>query len=157
MIQRIQSLYLLIVGLLGVMMVTMPLARFVAGTEEFRVMAFGVDSLAQGGSERVVSTIYMGILAVLATILPFVTLFLYKKRRVQVRLCVVEMILLGGLQLFVGFYLYRTGHSIAQFDTHSLSFSVVDIFPIVGLILSYLALRAIVKDELLVRSLDRIR
>ena len=156
MIQRIQSLYLLVPGVLGLLMLFLPLAKFFAGAEEFRVTAFGVESLMQEGP-FVVSTVYMGILLVLATIVPFVTIFLYKKRRVQVRLCVVEMILLGGVQLFICYYLYRSVHSIAQFEFHSISFSLVDVFPIVGIILTYLALRAIIKDEVLVRSLDRIR
>ena len=42
-------------------------------------------------------------------------------------------------------------------EFHTQGFRIAIIFPLVALILDYLALRAIFKDETLVRSLDRIR
>ena len=40
------------------------------------------------------STLYMGILLALALVLPLATIFLFKRRMLQFRLGVVEMILL---------------------------------------------------------------
>ena len=41
MIQRIQSLYLLLVAILTGLMLAMPLGSFLGGTEEMRLTAFG--------------------------------------------------------------------------------------------------------------------
>jgi hypothetical protein len=98
----------------------------------------------------------MGILLVLTAILPLVTMFLYKRRMLQIRLCAVNIVLLIGVVVFVAIYYYL--NSIldgAEFTARS--FSITAIFPLLSLILTYLAARAIFRDEMLVRSLDRIR
>ncbi len=156
MIQRIQSVYLFLTALLITLMLCLPLARFFGSAEAFTLTAFGVKS-AQGEASYVVSTLYMGIVLVLAAVVPFVNIFLFKKRMVQIRLCIVEIILLIGAQIFVGYYLYRAAHSVAGFTYHAMKYTLPDVFPLIGIIFTYLALRGIARDETLVRSLDRIR
>ena len=162
MIQRIQTIYLFVLTALMAAVLFTPLARFLGGTEEFRLMVFGVKSLEEpaglgADSLYVVSTLYMGILVVLSTLLPLVNIFLYKRRWLQMRLCVVEIVLLIGVQIFVCYYIFKAWHSVAGFEIHSVSYSLVDIFPLIGIVLAYMAMRGIIKDETLVRSLDRIR
>ena len=162
MIQRIQTIYLFVLTALMAAVLFTPLARFLGGTEEFRLMAFGVKSLGEpaglgADSLYVASTLYMGILVVLSTLLPLVNIFLYKRRWLQIRLCMVEIVLLVGVQIFVCYYIFKAWHSVAGFEIHSVSYSLVDIFPLIGIVLAYMAMRGIIKDETLVRSLDRIR
>jgi hypothetical protein len=95
----------------------------------------------------------MGILAVLSALLPLVVIFLYKKRGLQMRLCVVEMILLVGLIVYLAMYLFRSGSDISD----KLVFSITDLFPLLAIILTFMAFKRIMKDEMLVKSLDRIR
>ena len=85
MIQRIQSLYLLAVAALMTTAVFTPLAYFAAGSEEYLLYAFSLKS-----AETSYSTLYMGVIVALAAILPFVTIFLFKNRMLQIRLCAVE-------------------------------------------------------------------
>ena len=47
--------------------------------------------------------------------------------------------------------------TVSQLEFNTQGFRIAIIFPVVSLILDYLALRAIFHDEMLVRSLDRIR
>lgn len=152
MIQRIQTLYLLAVTALMAAAVFTPLAYFVGGVEKYKLFAFALK-----GAEVSHSTIYMGIVVALAAIIPFITIFLFKNRMLQIRLCAVELVLLLGSQVFMAIYYYLSNRMFAHLEFHAQGLHIAIIFPLVAIILDYLALRAIFKDEMLVRSLDRIR
>ena len=152
MIQRIQSLYLLAAAALMITAVFAPLAYFVAGVEEFELYAFALKSETVSHS-----TMYMGIVVALAAIVPLVTIFLFKNRQLQIRLCAVELVLLLGSIVFMAIYYYLSNRMFAQLEFHAQGFRIAIIFPLIAIILDYLAMRAIFHDEMLVRSLDRIR
>jgi hypothetical protein len=75
-------------------------------------------------------------------------MFLYKKRMLQMRFNIFNSILLVALQGFIVYYIVRGTGFI---------FTVQSIFPVISLILSILAIRNILKDELLIKSLNRLR
>ena len=154
MIQRIQSLYLLIVVALMSVTLFAPIAMFtVAGGEVFTLSAFSLSSDMQSQS-----TIWMGILLSLATALPLVTIFLFKNRVLQVRLCAVEIVLLLGCIAFMAIYFWLSGaNALEDAIVEHRHFGWSAIMPIVALVFTSLAARATFKDEILVRSLDRIR
>ncbi len=152
MIQRIQTLYLLaIVALMAAALFT-PLAYFVAGVEEYKLFAYSLK-----GEQSEFSTIYMGLILTLATIVPLVNIFLYKNRQLQIRLCAIELVLLIGSLAFIAIYYYLSNRMFAELAFHTQGFRIAIVFPLVAIILDYLAMRAIFHDEMLVRSLDRIR
>ena len=93
----------------------------------------------------------------LATLLPFITIFLFKKRTLQVRLCAVELVLLLGSLVLIGLYYWLTSRIFEGLEIDHRQFGWAAPMPIVSMVLTYLASRAIFKDEVLVRSLDRIR
>ena len=155
MIQRVQTLYLLGIVALMVAALFTPLAYFVAGTEVYELFAFSLKPA--GAAEAGQSTMYMGIIVALAALLPLVTIFCFKNRMLQIRLCAVELVLLAGAEIFMAIYYYLSNRMFSMMEFHTQGFRIAIIFPIVALILDYLALRAIFKDEMLVRSLDRIR
>ena len=84
MIQRIQTLYLLIVTALVAVMLFAPLAWFAGQAGEYGLYAFSLRS-ADGTLAQ--PTLYLGILLALAAALPLVTIFLYRRRLLQIRLC----------------------------------------------------------------------
>ena len=69
MIQRIQTLYLLIVAILMALTLFLPLAWFASDAGEFTLRAFGLETAA---GEVAQPTSYLGILLVLACLLPLV-------------------------------------------------------------------------------------
>ena len=154
MIQRIQSLYLLITFALTIIMFCLPFGTFLGGQEGFTLSAWAIKNSA---GQTVVPTTPMGILLLVCSILSFFTIFLYRHRWVQLRFCVVGMVLYLGLQAFVVFYTLRSNSAVSQADIHSMSYSVTCILPLVCLILTWLAFRGVLKDETLVKSLERIR
>ena len=153
MIQRIQTLYLLLAAVLMSLTLFLPLATIVSGADEIVVKAFSVDISSVGFDAPL--PIYMGILLSVATLLPLITIFLYKRRLVQIRLCVSEIVLLVGAAAFVALYCYRLCDILTDYLIFTLGFAAL--MPVVAIIPMVLAIRAIAKDEALVRSLDRIR
>ncbi|MBO5686606.1 MAG: DUF4293 domain-containing protein [Alistipes sp.] len=152
MIQRIQTLYLLAVAALMAAAIFTPLAYFAAGVEEYKLFAFALKS-----ATTEYSTIYMGVIVGLAAIVPFVNIFLFKNRLLQIRLCAVELVLLLGSAVFMGAYYFLSNRMFSQLEFSAHGMHIAIIFPLIAIILDYLALRAIFKDEMLVKSLDRIR
>ena len=152
MIQRIQSLYLLAVAALMAAAVFTPLAYFAAGVEEYKLYAFTLQ-----GAQESYSRIYMGVIVALAAIIPFVNIFLFKNRLLQIRLCAVELMLLVGSAIFMAIYYFLSNRMFSQLEFSAHGFHIAIIFPLIALVLDYLAMRAIFRDEMLVKSLDRIR
>ena len=146
MIQRIQTLYLLLAAGLVACAAFLPLASFASGGEEFRLYAFG---LRTADGETVQSTLYTGI--------PLATIFLFKRRMLQFRLGVVEMILLLGAQIVMGIYYFLSYRLFSSFEFHAQSVKLPLVLPLIAMIFTYLAVRAIFRDELMIRSMDRIR
>ena len=92
------------------------------------------------------------VLLLIATTLTILAIFLYKRRALQMRIVVFCMILLVGYYAYLGFLVY-----MAHADGCAYTPSVTAAFPFISIVLDYLAFRGILKDELMVRSLDRLR
>jgi hypothetical protein len=152
MLQRIQTLYLLIIAVLTGVMLFMPLA--VLQTEEkFSFGVFGVNTVAPD-PELVYPTWGLFVLVALITLLALVTVFFYKRRMLQIRFCIFNAILMLG---FYGFFAYLIYVMKQQLGDLSVTIRFALSFPLINLVLDYLAIRNIGADEVLVRSLDRLR
>lgn len=155
MIQRIQTLYLLIA--VGLMVVTLvcPVALLNVDGEQVTLSAFGIsDSVGKLSN----MSIFMGIQLALSTLLPLVTIFLFKNRVLQIRLCGAELVMLLGCLAIIGVSIGRMCRTLVEnFEWSMLALRLPVVMPVVAFILVSLAMRATLRDELLVRSLDRIR
>ena len=155
MIQRIQTIYLLLATILMSLALCLPLATVWQGGNELVVKAFFLDG--EMGFKAPLP-IYMGIVLAVATVLPFITIFIYKKRLAQIRLCVSELVLLVGSIAFIALYCYRLCDLLASLEGNKVfTLGFASLMPVVAIIPVVLAIRGIARDEALVRSLDRIR
>lgn len=154
MIQRIQSLYLFLIAAFVGAMFFLPLAWFAGEAGAFELHAF---ALVTADGETLHDTIYLGILLAASCVLPLVTIFLYRRRLLQIRLCCVEMVLLLGCVAMEGVYYYLGRRAFADLAFHTQGFKPAIALPIVCLLFAYLAAKAIFRDELLIRESDRIR
>ncbi|MCD7963176.1 MAG: DUF4293 domain-containing protein [Rikenellaceae bacterium] len=154
MIQRIQTVYLLVTVILMCVICFLPLADFIDVIENTTGKLYGWGISTPEGC-----FIYpdMTILLGLTILLPLITVFLYRKRWLQIRMCIVEMVLLAGMQIYIIMHIVRYFNTDKYIAFESFFFSVTDIIPIAGIILMFLALRGIMKDEMLIKSLNRIR
>ena len=156
MIQRIQTLYLLAATVLMAIAFFAPLATF--GTTE-GLSTLYAHELVDANGVSATNPYYLNFLVLLAMVLPFGTIFRYKRRLTQIRWCVVEMVLLVGVVVMLGLYCYRfyTLFSEASPELLAVSFKVTLLCPLAALFFTWLAMRAIFRDEMLVRAADRIR
>ena len=156
MIQRIQSLYLLLVTIFMGVSLLFPLATFTIGGEEITVSAFAISSDKAGDFSHL--SLSIGIALALSALLPFVVIFLYKRRMLQIRLCGIEVaLLIGDVALMVASYIIMNNAAAEIAPDHNSVIGLAVVTPLASLILTVLAMRATLRDELLVRSLDRIR
>lgn len=147
MIQRIQTVYILISALLIASLMKLTFAELSVNNELYTFVAQGIFN----GEELIFNGMAIFILIPIIALLHFIVIFLYKKRILQIRILVFSIVLLLGL---FGMFFYFT---YAGFDGAKAAFKVPVVFPIVAGILDFLAIRAIGKDEALIRSLNRIR
>lgn len=153
MIQRIQTVYLLIIVVLTVAMLFLPLAVLQQGDALFSFDASGVSTMI-GEPELVYPTWGLFALTAVIAIVALATIFLFKRRILQIRLCVFNALLMLGLY---GFFAYLVYDLKGELQGVTLSVRIALSFPLINLILDYLAIRNIGADEALVRSLDRLR
>lgn len=147
MIQRIQTLYLLVSVILLGLLFQLPLAEFAYDSQLY---VFKMAGLYNGESQEV-GTMAMLFFLSLIVILHLFVIFTYKKRILQIRILVFTIILLLGL---FGMFFYFV---LAVFDHETISYKIPLAFPVVAAILDFLAIREIGKDEALIRSLNRLR
>ena len=144
MIQRIQSVYLLLVTVLLVVTLCLPAGEFI-GSDGIVAHVFkplGV-TLADGGFQST-----WGLFGILCTI------FLFRNRMLQVRMTIFGSLLLIGYYIaFVVFvFILKEDLNVTSFQ---LGWALC--LPAVCIILNYLAFRSIYRDELMVKAADRLR
>jgi len=152
MIQRIQSIFLFASLCFLVPMFFAPIAELVYETGE--ILTFNITGFYQSeaGVTTCISNQYsIMFYGILICALNLITIFMYKSRLLQLRLCIYNMLLLAGLTGVTLFVLYSVQ------NVHSVSFSLPAVFPVISIILHYLAFRGIRKDELMVQALSRLR
>ena len=147
MIQRIQTVYLLLVTGLLIAAMCLPMGYFIdtMGEHSFEVLGLEVNGAFQ-------STWGLFGILMLSTIVAFATIFLFKNRMLQIRMSIFNSLLLIGYYVaFVAFYfafkneanLFRIGWALC--------------LPLISIILNILAIRAIGRDEVMVKAADRLR
>jgi hypothetical protein len=156
MIQRIQSIYLLLVTVLMSFMVFMPFAELIL--RDGQLMAFhsyAINKYLTGEqSEIVLRTIPVIALIFLIGTISFANIFVFNRRIIQMRLCLLNLLLTAILLLIMIYYYVRIKNSL---PVESHSFRIAGVFPAMSFILSFLAYRGIHDDEMLVRSYDHLR
>ncbi|MBT8195613.1 MAG: DUF4293 domain-containing protein, partial [Bacteroidia bacterium] len=91
----------------------------------------------------------------IASLLILIAIFMFKNRPLQVKLSRLSTVL---LLVFVVLIFYYTDYMIGLNEVETKSIYVTGTYlPFVAIILLLLAVRAIKKDEALVRSADRLR
>ncbi len=138
MIQRIQTLFLVIGAGLLIAMLCTPMARIV-----------GVEG-ADGNIGYYTYTSVFSLI-VMSLILEVVTIFTFKVRMKQMRLAILNSLVLLGLQIYL-VVIYFGPHRDA-----SILFTITTIFPVCVIILNLIAARYIARDEAIVMASSRLR
>ena len=161
MIQRIQTLYLLLVVILGTLLCFFQPVEFLLPDATDYVSLHALDKWP------------LAVMSIAIPLLALVIIFLYKRRLLQVRLNIMNVVLCLGyyalLALYVAYIVkgYEPlGAVNCQLSTVNCQLSTVNCewyltmwsaIPLVNVVLTMMATRRILKDEALVRAADRLR
>ena len=153
MIQRKQTLYLL---LSGILMAILPFVTSYAITTQDHYLNFNTFGLYQIGGAGVEGDLLirptwgLAVLNVIIVLLSIISIFLYKRRVLQMRVTVYNLLLKIGLLILGGMYIYKFGELYPDALKGVRAWVAL---PFISIILDYLAHRAIAVDERLVQYL----
>ncbi|MDC1106929.1 DUF4293 domain-containing protein [Prolixibacteraceae bacterium] len=153
MIQRIQSLFLLLSAIVMAGLFVPTLAWIKTKSETFAMELTKFTPQLPLNDADSASLMPLVIFVCLIIILSLVTIFMYSNRVMQIRITVINLILKLGVVGVAYFYAVASAALIQG----EVMVNYVLVFPVIALIFDYLAIRSIGKDEALVRAADRIR
>ncbi|MDD3877237.1 MAG: DUF4293 domain-containing protein [Bacteroidales bacterium] len=163
MFQRIQSVFLILAILISFAVFFFPLATFSVVGHTFDIFITGVKNLdADSPLDFKINMIFHLVIWIVIIIAIIATLFLYKNRLLQMKLN--RFILMLNIIFIVLVFMF-TDNIKKQFvktltidyESVEVTFGTATIIPLVVLVLIFLAGKFIKKDEMLVRSADRLR
>jgi hypothetical protein len=159
MLQRIQSVFLFLVAVFGVLTLVFPIAEFAGEMNMLRFYLYNIQELSPDPFGHSVSTYDRWLTLPLALgqfviiLLAFITIFQYKRRMLQNRLNLLNIflnvLLIGGIFYYVSMLETATGATA--------DYQIATVFPLVSLVMIFLANHYIRKDERLIRSANRLR
>ncbi len=150
MIQRIQTIYLLVVVALGITLLFMPVLQLVTPEEAAELQVWEVSAFGGAPLEGIWG---LALTTVLIPLLALVDIFLYRRRILQARLNIFLVMLCLGWYGVLAIYVWLAKLSLSV-DWHILPWAAI---PLICMVLTLMATRRILKDEALVRAADRIR
>jgi len=155
MIQRIQSLYLFLTTIVSGLFLKGSFLSFINynGSESFMRFTGIYRSTGETVSELIGRMVPVTVISLLIPLISFLAIFFFKKRSLQMKITLVLLILEVLLIITGSFYTIEL--------VKSNSFSVIPelntFFPFLEIIFTFLAYIGIRKDEMLIKSYDRLR
>ncbi len=153
MIQRIQSLYLALVAMVYSSLFYLPINEMMSDNHVLKLSVWGLFEITGNEETLITEAFPLLIIACISILIALFSIFLFKNRKLQMRLSNYNSILSLAMIALMSYYVYQ----ISSTNQTEFGFSIGLLVPLIALIFSILAFRAIRKDELLVRSIDRIR
>lgn len=151
MIQRKQSLFLFQLIFLGIALLFIPSLSIITqqgSVDVFFIPAKNGEFVSTAGHSAAIILNFLGLL------FTFVTIFIYNKRELQIKLCYILILLwvvIGLMILFCPFVVINENMSAIKINYFVL------IIAAVAIIAAYFAAKFIKKDIALLKSADRIR
>jgi hypothetical protein len=156
MIQRKQSIFLLIVTVLMSWTLVRPYAELVL-SDGYTLVFYSlfIEKHATVLETEIIKyTVPLFVLILATASLNLLNIFLYTRRILQIRLCLASAVLLLLITLTMLYY-YTMARYSNDYTLHA--YRLAAIFPILGIIMNFLAFRGINHDQALIKSYDRIR
>ncbi|MBI9034088.1 MAG: DUF4293 domain-containing protein [Bacteroidales bacterium] len=158
MIQRIQSVYLFLASVLLAGLYFLPVAEFLGDFGYYKLFITHLESLTPD-AEQFFGNMFFYPSAILNAVvigIGIITIFKYKNRKLQMKLVNLNVFLTIVSLMGILFYYVPAVEKATSIKADYVS-ELGLYLPLLSLALFVLALKAIRKDERLVRSEDRIR
>jgi hypothetical protein len=147
-LQRIQSVYLLIAVILMVVFAFFPALTFQLGDREF---VYGALEAGKVGVTHIDPLMLM--LVILISLLAFIDIFLYKNLQRQMTVCFVDIIIGLAMLVAIGIQAYVIGNR----EGVIVNWQYYLAMPVLAIIFLMLAHHAMSKDKKTLRDADRLR
>lgn len=154
MIQRVQSIFLLLIAACMVITIFLPNWQEVSGQDAVTTTALKMVHSKAGAEVSSRGIWYIAALAAVAAGLALFSLFSFKNRVLQMGLGAINALIMAGV---LGLMVYFTREAETIIPNHEGSFQTGTYLPMAAMICNIIANRFIRKDEKLVRSADRMR
>ena len=153
--QRIQTLYLSIAIVLNLIMHSLNLASIKADGLFNDFTLWGLVSADSGA--LIYSSYPLLGLNLFSVLVSLIIIFLFKKRQLQIKLSQLNLFIQAGLVAAIFFTVDAAATDLNVQAEGAVEYGPATLISLVPLIFIYLAIRAIKKDEALVRAADRVR
>ena len=156
MIQRLQTIFLALVAVLALVSSFLPIMGLSGDAGEFVMNNY--KTISATDASVLTKNMGVGVLHGLVLLVAIVSIFMFKNRSLQIKLSKLNILLIALEVAAIVVYsdLAKSAIGAAPEDV-VVSFKIGAIIPVLSLILTYLAIRFIKKDDALVRSADRLR
>lgn len=155
MIQRVQSIYLFFASLAIFALYLVTIANNVyIGGKPTSIKVTGLFQDLNGVQTNVTPFVALTAITAVVALAPLIIIFLFRKRKQQVALCYSAVLLIIGYSFWLAQTVKKATDGIVL---GSNNFGVGLFLPPIAILLVFLAIKAIKKDEALVKSADRLR
>jgi hypothetical protein len=155
MLQRIQSIYLLLASLAIFALFLFPLAHNVyIDNKPVTIMVTGVYQDVNGAQTHTQFFVALTVVAVIVALLPLIIIFLYKNRKQQIALSYSVLLVIIGFSYWMA-QTVKSKMGAIVLDTSNWGIGLF--LSSISIIFLLLTVSAIKRDEKLVKSADRLR
>lgn len=151
MIQRIQSLYFLFAAILAFVMYLFPLVNY--SGESLNLQLFVCHIEGDESYKEMLNLIPLTFLPILSVLVSLLSIFSFKNRSLQIKLGKLNMAIMLVVLIIGSIYFIKLNQIVSATGVPGFS----SILPVLIIILTYMATKAVKKDDNLVKSADRIR
>ena len=155
--QRIQTLYLALIAILSIVMCFQTTAYMMAESTG-AIYQFKFPGVVTASGDTYMGMFFLYLLLFIIAALAVLTIFMYKKRKLQIRLTILNILLMVGYYALLFWHVFVAK---ARLESEGIAvewhLNIAFCFQLVNIVLAVMAIRAILKDEALVRSADRLR
>ncbi len=144
MIQRIQSIWLLLAAIAILCLLFVPVLTHKSSESIFILNGYGINNKP--------TNVLLLVSTVLAGLISLLNIFNFRNRKLQIRVASLNILLILGLSFWLSQLAKQLPGGIESSDI-----GVGLFLPLIAIIFTLLAIRGIKNDDKLIRSADRLR
>lgn len=152
MIQRIQTIWLLLAGITISCLLILPMVTATVNATTYELLATGLYQKTGNQVTKLESYTPLLISTIAVALMAFINIFNFKKRTAQKRIIMANVILIIGLSFWCSRYAQKIPGGVENAD-----YKVGMFLPVIAIFFCILAMRGINNDEKLLKSADRLR
>jgi hypothetical protein len=158
MLQRIQTLLLALVAIAMLSVTALPMWEKSSAklNETVKLSSFSLDHCTPFACLSTTNTILIVILAIISACIAAFSITQYKKRMLQMTLGLINSILIAVVLGYTFYLVFKVGIPMFEPDNQG-SYGAGFIAAVVAMLCNMIANRFIRRDEMLVKSADRMR